>query len=79
MISCEQAARLSSESHDHPLSLRERISLRFHLVGCRLCSRYAHQLKFLRDTCARADEESAGSTQLPGDARERIRQRLKQG
>jgi hypothetical protein len=79
MISCEQAARLSSESHDNSLSLRDRVSLRLHLIGCRLCSRYAHQLKFLRDTCARVDEESAGSTQLPGDARERIRQRLKQG
>ena len=79
MISCQEVARLSSESQDRSLTFGERISLRFHLVGCKLCSRYAHQLKFLRDTCARVDEEPAGNTELSGDARERIQERLKQG
>ena len=78
MINCEKAARLSSESHDRQLTLRERVSLRFHLMGCRLCSRYTHQLKFLRGACEHIDEEPAGNAQLSDDARDRIRQRLKQ-
>ena len=78
MINCEKAARLSSESHDRPLTVSERVSLRFHTIGCNLCSRYVRQLKFLRGTCARIDEETAGSGQLSDDARDRIHERLKQ-
>ena len=78
MINCKEAARLSSESHDRSLTLRERVSLRIHLLRCQLCARYAHQLKFLRDICARVDEEPAGNTELSDDARERIQERLKQ-
>jgi hypothetical protein len=78
MISCEKAARLSSESHDRSLTLSEQVSLRFHLVGCKLCSRYARQLKFLRSACAHIEDGPAGNVQLSDDARDRIRQRLKQ-
>ena len=78
MINCEEASRLSSESQDRSLAFGERVSLRLHLIGCKLCSRYARQLKFLRRACARIDDEPAGSAQLSDDARDRIRQRLTQ-
>lgn len=78
MINCKEASRLSSESQDRSLTLRERVSLRLHLIGCKLCSRYTHQLKFLSDACAHVDETPAGNTQLSDDARDRIRDRLKQ-
>jgi len=78
MINCEKAAHLASESNDRSLTLSERVSLRLHLIGCSLCSRFAHQLKFLSSTCARIDEERVGNVQLPDDARDRIHQRLKQ-
>lgn len=57
MINCKETARLSSESHDRSLTLRERVSLRSHLLRCQLCSRYAHQLKFLQDACSSVNEE----------------------
>ena len=79
MISCQGAALLSSESHDRSLTLRERVWLRLHLVRCKLCSRYARQLAFVGDACSRVVEDPAGSAELADDARERIRQRLKQG
>ncbi len=78
MINCKETARLSSESHDRSLTLRERVSLRFHLLRCQLCSRYAHQLKFLEDACSSVIEELEGNTELSDDARDRIRERLKQ-
>ena len=78
MINCEKAARLSSEAQDRQLTLRALVSLRFHLIGCRLCSRYMHQLKFLSGACERVDEEPTEIAQLSDDARDRIRQRLKQ-
>ena len=78
MINCKEAARLSSESHDRSLTLRERVSLRFHLLRCQLCSRYAHQLKFLDNACSRVNEKLGGNTELSNDARDRIRGRLKQ-
>jgi len=80
MISCKEAAELSSQSQDRHLSLKERFALRFHTFGCKLCSQYALQIRFLRGTCERIDENGAQACpQLADDARERIRQRLKQG
>ena len=79
MINCKEAARLSSDSHDRSLTFSERLSLRFHLLRCQLCSRYAHQLEFLKDACTRLDDEPAGDTELSDNARDRIRKRLKQG
>ncbi len=80
MISCKKAAELSSQSQDRPLNLKERFALRFHTFRCKLCAQYAQQLRFPRGACERIDENGAQACpQLPGDARERIRQRLKQG
>ena len=79
MISCQEAARLSSEAQDRSLTLSERISLRFHLLRCKLCTRYAHQLKFLVEACARVAEEPNSDAELSDTARDRIRDRLKRG
>lgn len=80
MISCKQAAELSSQSQDRHLSLTERIALRFHTFGCKLCAQYGQQLRVLRGACERIDENGAQACpQLADDARERIRQRLKKG
>ena len=79
MLSCKRVAQLASESLDRPLTLQERLSLRFHLLFCKFCSRYVRQLKFLQRACARADEAYSGSgAGLTEDARERIRDRLSQ-
>ena len=80
MISCKQAAELASQSQDRPLKLTERLALRFHTIGCKACLQYTQQLRVLRSVCERIDDDGAlASPQLADDARERIRQRLKQG
>ena len=48
MLTCKQASQLISQSLDHPLSLSNRIKLRFHLLICGACSRFKKQLEQLR-------------------------------
>ncbi len=79
MLSCKRVAQLASESLDRPLTLQERLLLRFHLLFCKFCSRYVRQLEFVKRACAHADEDhSEGGAGLTKGARERIRDRLSQ-
>ena len=74
---CRHAVRLQSEALNHPLTFRERLGLRFHLLLCKWCRRYASHVDFLR-TAARHDESEIDSTpqKLSPQGRERIKQRL---
>ncbi len=77
MLSCKEVAQLASESLDRSLTLQERLSMRLHLLVCKLCSRYVRQLKFLKQACAQVDENQSGSKiGLTEGARERIQARL---
>ena len=79
MLSCKEVSQLASESFDRSLIFQERLSIRFHLLTCKFCSRYVRQLKFLKRACAHADENhSEGGAGLSKGARERIRDRLSQ-
>jgi hypothetical protein len=40
-------ARLVSESLDRPLTFRERLAVRFHIMMCGACTRYRRQLAAL--------------------------------
>ena len=77
MISCREAARLSSEALERPLYLAERVALRFHLMMCAACARYDSQVAFVQELVslhlARCDEDGPlGEAELPPEARERI-------
>lgn len=48
MYSCKQASELSSRAMDQPLGLAERLLLRLHLMMCRGCSNFSHQIGLLR-------------------------------
>ncbi len=47
MLSCKEATRLVSEGLDRELPFWRRMSLRFHVVMCRGCSRYKRQITAL--------------------------------
>ena len=80
MVSCKETAQLISESLDRPLSWHERVSVRLHTLLCDMCTRYARQLRFLKNVCADADpEQTAPPARLDEEARERIGIRLNQG
>lgn len=82
MLSCKQAAQLVSESLDRPLSLRQRLALKVHLLMCRFCSRYQRQTLFIRKAMRRLARQEEDSTSAPSDlslspeARERIKQSI---
>jgi hypothetical protein len=81
MLSCKDATRLISQSMDRSLPLGKRIGVRFHLLICRFCARYARQLRLLRES---ARYFALPEAELPGrsgeilspEARARIRNSL---
>lgn len=81
MLSCKEISRLFSESLDHKLTLRQRMSMWMHLQLCRLCSGFAKNLVFLRQASRRRAEEierdaRQGTEALSAEARERIRRAM---
>jgi len=78
MLNCREVTQLASEALDRKLSLKERIGLRFHLMMCKLCTRYVRQLKFMHHASRAADENqvTAIGPRLSETARDRIRKQL---
>lgn len=71
MLSCKEATRLCSESLDRALDLRERLTLRMHLMMCSGCTNYNQQMAWLRRISARyADGAFADRGAAAGDAKE---------
>lgn len=58
MLTCKNATKLMSQAQDRPLPLRERISLRFHLMICSGCNNYNKQMSFIRKACRHMGEKS---------------------
>jgi|SRR6266568_7976877 len=79
--SCREASRLQSEALDHPLTFRQRVGLRLHLVLCKWCRRYGKQIRFLRSAARQHEEheDCLPNQSLRPEARERIKQRLEAG
>lgn len=71
-----------SESLDHNISLRSRLTIRLHLMFCKLCRRYEQQLMTMHtlfEQYLQKEEENIlpkGST-LTSEARDRIKQNLR--
>ena len=52
-LTCRDAARLLLAGEDRALSARERLRLRLHLLACRMCPRFARQVRFMRQALGR--------------------------
>ncbi len=79
IFSCKQITGKISESMDRKLPLLERMGIRFHLMMCKLCTRYQKQLRFIRETLRSGDgskESSAISCELSHEGRKRIKKNL---
>lgn len=74
MRSCKDVARLVSQSYEHPLSWRERTSVRVHQWYCLGCRRFRRQLEAMH-TALRYRSEQADLRLSPA-ARERLRRAL---
>lgn len=51
MLTCKNATKLISRAQEQQLTLRERISLRFHFAICSGCTNYRKQISFIRKAC----------------------------
>lgn len=79
VLTCKDASHLISERQERPLTLRERLGLRLHLMICAYCRLYERQVdlmrRALRELGRRAGQDAAGHELTP-EARERIRKAL---
>ncbi len=48
LLNCSDVSRLVSQSMDERLPLHRRAGIKFHLMMCRYCVRYARQLQLMR-------------------------------
>jgi len=48
MMNCKRATQLMSQKMDRPLTFKERLSLRFHLMICSGCRNFNDQMLDLR-------------------------------
>lgn len=79
MLNCEQSASLSSQRMDRELKFHEKAALNMHLLFCRFCKKYNRQLQFLRGVSRQFDARESGHDCLSEEAKERMRERLKNG
>jgi hypothetical protein len=80
MMTCKDASRLISEGQERELKSRERWSLRIHLWLCDNCRRFNRQIRFLRQalqSLGRRVETDGQGPKLSPDAKDRIRQSLR--
>jgi predicted anti-sigma-YlaC factor YlaD len=48
MLDCKHNTELLSQSHDRPITLREKMAMRMHLMMCKGCRNFERQLAFIR-------------------------------
>lgn len=84
LITCAEAARLTSDRMNRPVGCRARMALRFHLLLCSGCRQYGRQLALIGRWLRSGRLENAGnaeraSTQLDDAAHSRIQAALEKG
>jgi hypothetical protein len=80
MFSCHEVAQRVSESMDRVLPFHQRLMIRFHFQMCKYCARFRDQLLLIRKAIRyekETDEELSPSETPFSEARERIKQTLK--
>ena len=55
-LTCKEAHRLVAEQLDRELPLGDRLRVRLHLFACTSCTRFKHQMQFLREAMKRVAE-----------------------
>jgi hypothetical protein len=74
MINCKEASKLISQSLDRQLTLRERFSLKLHLMICEFCRQFSQHLQAMRVALRQmvGSIENNDSIELPSTAKARI-------
>jgi len=67
-MTCQHATKLLSDAQERPLTDRERIGLRFHVLICSTCRRFRSQLRLMRRLFSEASPKILASV-YASDAR----------
>lgn len=68
MLNCRQVAERASTYVEHESSFVERLEMRLHLLMCRACGRYVHQMALTRDAMRTLANEADVSSASVRDA-----------
>lgn len=74
--SCKEIVHIISASLDRPLTFRERLLMRMHLLACKPCVRYLEQSEFV-STAVRLMDEAEKMNLFSGSLSESARSRIK--
>lgn len=75
---CDVVTKLFSASLDRPTTIRERVTMRLHLLTCEACRRYLAQIQQMREFFQPHESvDSEKQNEISADARERIRAAIK--
>ena len=77
MKSCKEVSKLVSQALDRRLTLRERLTVKMHLLICKMCCHYQQQIKFIAAASRKFLQQDADKLQLSDEARSRIQEILK--
>jgi len=77
MLKCQKIIELASTQLDAKGSLFQRLEMRLHLLMCKTCSRYVHQLGFMQKLAVNMDKHHEKIT-LSATARQRIQKKIQQ-
>jgi len=82
MLRCREISKLVSQSMEQNLPLRQRISVRMHLMMCRLCAGFSRQVRLFRRAAHEHPERfepppAAPDAELGPEARERIKSAMR--
>lgn len=77
LFNCRDISRLVSDSMDRNLSLKHRLGIRFHIMMCRYCARYAKQLVRMRQEIRKhTSVKKTPRRTLSDEQKRRIQQKL---
>ena len=78
LFSCRHMSELTSQSLERPLSRREKVTRRLHMLLCAWCRRYDRQIRFLHRnfTTFASQFPERGEESLSQEARQRILQNV---
>lgn len=81
ILNCKDFAALESQRLDRPLTFRDRLAIRIHLVFCPPCHCIRDQFESIRNACRWMPQTDTGTDPekcvLPDEVRKRIKTVLK--
>jgi hypothetical protein len=79
LLNCKEISHLVSQSMDTKLPLQKRLGIKFHLLICRYCDRYAKQLLIMRNTIHAFSDVNDGPPlkTMSGERKERLKEMMR--